>query len=236
MSFWLYHQQMPLCRVRRLHDDRAASGTIVLALPANLAGDLSVLTGALELYEDRTDQLDAIQGLAVRLAGDEVELTIMTMGRWHNPEAMRFNDDWLLVDGYPLCMARGCTISADRCPRGAHVRLTIDEHALRRLNYRRRQLAALRQIQQSNIHAIDDDTVGLMLPLVYDGPEMDTHEPATVELLRLRQRVRLPIQCELADAGHEAITLIGHAGEAAALQTSRRAHRTAAHAGVTTSA
>ena len=43
MSCWLYHQQMPLCRVRRLVDDRTKTGTIVLALPANLVGEVNAL-------------------------------------------------------------------------------------------------------------------------------------------------------------------------------------------------
>ena len=224
MSYWLYHQQMPLCRVRRLVDDRAESGTVVLALPANLVGELSVLTGELELYEDRSDHLEAVQALAVRSAGDEVELTIMAMGTWASAEGDRFNDDWLLVDGLALCTVDNCKVSPLGCPKGPHVRCSLPGDAFRQLNYRRQELKTLRRLQRADVQALGGDAVGLMLPLVYDGPRFESASSPALEILRLRQRVRLPVALELADAGERTLTVVGHAGEARAL-SKRSSHR-----------
>jgi hypothetical protein len=217
MSFWLYHQQMPLCRVRRLVDDRAESGTVVLALPANLANDLSMLTDELELYEDQNDHLEAIQALAVQSTGDEVELTIMAMGGWRDADEQRFNDDWLLVDGKATCPVESCLVSPDACPNGLHVRFTVAGDALRRVNYRRRRLQALRQVQQTNVHGLGGDAVGLMVPLTYDGPKTESETLPQIEILRLRSRLRIPISMDLADAGMSSVTIVGHAGSPCAI-------------------
>jgi len=214
MSYWLYHEQMPLCRVRRLVDARAESGTVVLSLPANLVSDMSVLTDELELYEDQNDHLEAIQALAVRATGDEVELTIMAMGHWTSEDADRFNDDWLLVDGLPLCTVENCKVSPVGCPKGPHVRCSMPGDAFRQLNYRRRQLKTLRRIQRADVEALGNEAVGLMLPLIYDGPRSDSASQPVLELLRLRDRVRLPVDLELADAGDSTLTIVGHTGEA----------------------
>jgi hypothetical protein len=224
MSYWLYHQQMPLCRVRRLIDDRAESGTVVLALPANLVGDLCVLTHALELYEDQSDHREAIQGLAVHLAGDEIELTVMMMGGWRDADEQRFNDDRLLVDGKPLCRIEQCIIAPGACPNGLHVRFTLAGEALRRINYRRQRLQALRQVQQMHVHDLGRDAIGLMTPLADDGPKTEAQPVPRIEILRLRHRLRIPATLDLADSGAAAITVVGHAGAASAL-ANRQASR-----------
>jgi hypothetical protein len=231
MSFWLYHEQMPLCRVRRLVDDRAQSGTVVLALPANLAGDLSILTDELELYEDQHEHLEPIQGLAVRLAGDEVELTIMTMGGWRDQDEERFNDDWLLVDGKPLAQVNNCHVSSSRCPNGLHIRFTLDLEALRRMNYRRQHLQDLLRLQQASVHSLGAEPVGLMVPLNYDGPRLETENSPQHELLRLRHRLRMPVSLDLGDAGARTVTIVGHVGEATRIKNTQQARRCAPRLG-----
>jgi len=229
MGVWLYDTVMPLCRVRRLVDDQANSGTLTLLLPAHLIDDVSRLSAALTLYDESGDHAERLHGLAVHRRGDELALTVMPLGSVPASAGPGLDDDWLLVDGRAVCQVVACVMSPGGCPKGPHVRVVIPGRAWRRLPYRRAGLGALRGLAHRDGASLPSRPLGLMLPLSDDGPRVLEQTSVGVELLRLRPRARVPFTAELADAGWSEVTLIGHAGEARPLAESsvRRAARSA---------
>lgn len=210
MVGWLYIDEEVAAPVRVMEIDET-TGLLSIEVAGKFVPNRSALRGQTVLEYRGWKRRRLVRCLGAEEAGSALLIEAVDLGRLDPQEEMDDDcpitgapEDWLVVDGKPACQVTGTRIGS--CPGCVvtHCLFHVPLDAWRDL--RIGEHAALATLGMR--HAEGDFNDGSITPLLHSARELaPTDVPPTVELIRLRERLRYQVHPMATDWG-ENTTLV----------------------------
>ena len=208
MVGWLYIEGQVAAPVRVLDLD-TDNGVMGIEIAGKFVPDTDTLRGevVVEFYGWKTRRL--VRCLGAERIGTQLLIEAVDVGRASPPASEKPDprgeaEDWLIVDGKPVCLAVGFTCGAGKArassehlePRdsntsgGGHCMLHVSREAWRDLRVgEHAPLAAVGvTVASTALPTADTTASGTITPLLHPTPLMQDTPPIEVKVVRLRER------------------------------------------------
>ncbi|MEM1355551.1 MAG: hypothetical protein AAGC44_06025 [Planctomycetota bacterium] len=206
MNWWYAIEGRRLCRVRRVENRQHRDGTVCLTLP-NQTDLIDPTSGGLfEVHDDLDGQVYLAQALSCWYEADALMMVCTPLGNLINRGETEWEEDYLVCGGHDPVPLISRVRAKSACPNGDHIRLDLDRSAWNNL-----------PLYQGTGPALPCRRCGGRidaLPLIWEfcpvvkGSQAE-HEPQ-VDLILLRERLRLNVSLNMVRIGEFSVTLIGH--------------------------